>query len=322
MKTGQCLLLCFLILAIAPAQPAFAQNGAPPAQLVQASLAQTDLAKLGPVKIQAAVFVNPGTRQEVGGVLSFEKNGDNFREELGFNGYRETTVGAAGRIYLVRNPSVVFPLFSIIRNLGALWAGSAAGQDSQAAEEENVDGMPAVCLSRKKEKECYDLSTKLPLERELSVSGMESPAKVVFRDWQTFEGQHLPRTISILQKDKEVASIRQITISKADISVGDFAAPPNAIEFCSSAIVEAKLRARVDPHYPEEARARHAEGIVRMVFIISKTGSVQDVTVIGGSPLLAPAAVEAIKQWKYSPATCGGLPVATETQAVVTFTIG
>ncbi len=54
---------------------------------------------------------------------------------------------------------------------------------------------------------------------------------------------------------------------------------------------------------------------------ISKDGSIENLSLISGHPMLAPAAIEAVKQWRYKPYMLNGEPVAVDTQVVVNFTL-
>ena len=71
---------------------------------------------------------------------------------------------------------------------------------------------------------------------------------------------------------------------------------------------------RVEPSYPETLRQMGIGGSVRLQITISPSGTVQNVEVLGGNPILAEAAVEAVKQWVYAPA-----PSKTELQVTVPF---
>ena len=55
--------------------------------------------------------------------------------------------------------------------------------------------------------------------------------------------------------------------------------------------------------------------------VISKDGSIQNLRLISGHPMLAPAAIDAVKQWKYKPYILNGEPVEVETQITVNFTL-
>ena len=78
---------------------------------------------------------------------------------------------------------------------------------------------------------------------------------------------------------------------------------------------------KVNPEYPQEARTQHIQGKVVLVARISADGDVNKVTLISGHPMLAPAAIAAVKQWKYKPYLLNGQPFAMETQVSVDFTL-
>jgi len=76
---------------------------------------------------------------------------------------------------------------------------------------------------------------------------------------------------------------------------------------------------RVQPKYPPAALAVRAQGVVQIEATISKDGSVTNVKVLSGDAVLARAAVEAVRQWRYKPYYLDGQPVEIETQISVTF---
>lgn len=78
---------------------------------------------------------------------------------------------------------------------------------------------------------------------------------------------------------------------------------------------------RVEPEYPEEAKEKRLQGVVLLQILIDKIGNVEDVTVIRGHPLLAPAAVKAVKQWKYDPIILDGGPVRVIGTVMVNFVL-
>jgi protein TonB len=87
----------------------------------------------------------------------------------------------------------------------------------------------------------------------------------------------------------------------------------------SEMVSQALIVRKVQPAYPEEARHNHIQGNVVMKAEITQTGEVKELTVISGDPALAPAAVEAVKQWTYKPYKLNGDPVELETQVTVAF---
>ena len=66
---------------------------------------------------------------------------------------------------------------------------------------------------------------------------------------------------------------------------------------------ERKVRVKVEPVYPEIARKMNLNGVVRVQVVISPNGNVKETKVIGGHPILVTAAVDAVKKWKFDPAS-------------------
>jgi len=86
-------------------------------------------------------------------------------------------------------------------------------------------------------------------------------------------------------------------------------------------VVEANLIHDVAPKYPPEAGRARIEGAVVLLAVIGKDGSVQDVRVESGLPLLAQAAVDAVKQWRYRPYLVNGEPVEVDSRITINFTL-
>jgi TonB family protein len=65
---------------------------------------------------------------------------------------------------------------------------------------------------------------------------------------------------------------------------------------------ERTLLLRVEPEYPEALRRLRIGGLVRLRVLISPKGSVKDVTLLGGNPILGDSAITAVRKWVYTPA--------------------
>ena len=77
-----------------------------------------------------------------------------------------------------------------------------------------------------------------------------------------------------------------------------------------------------DPIYPPIAKAAHVQGAVVLHAIISKTGTIENLTVLSGPVMLRQAALDAIKNWRYKPYLLNGEPTEVDTQITVNFTNG
>jgi protein TonB len=89
----------------------------------------------------------------------------------------------------------------------------------------------------------------------------------------------------------------------------------------SSGVSSGLLIRKVSPNYPPLARQARIQGTVILQAQISKDGSIQNLQLVSGHPMLAPAAIEAVKQWKYKPYLLNGEPVEVDTQVQVNFTL-
>jgi periplasmic protein TonB len=88
-----------------------------------------------------------------------------------------------------------------------------------------------------------------------------------------------------------------------------------------SHMMEGNLISKPQPVYPPLARAARIQGAVLLRAIISKNGTIENLQVLGGHPMLVKAALEAVSQWRYRPYLLNGSPVEVETQVTVNFVL-
>lgn len=89
----------------------------------------------------------------------------------------------------------------------------------------------------------------------------------------------------------------------------------------ASRVAEANLIHDVPPQYPPEAGRERIEGTVVVVAVIGTDGTVKDVRVESGPALLAQAAIDAVKQWRYKPYLLNGTPVEIDSRITINFTM-
>ena len=73
-----------------------------------------------------------------------------------------------------------------------------------------------------------------------------------------------------------------------------------------------KIKTKIPPVYPELARRMSISGVVKVQVVVAPNGSVKNAKIVGGHPVLANAAVDAVKRWRFEPAS-------EETTGVVEF---
>ncbi len=83
----------------------------------------------------------------------------------------------------------------------------------------------------------------------------------------------------------------------------------------------AMLTHQPKPVYPPLARQARIQGTVRFNAIIGRDGTIQNLTLVSGHPLLVPSATEAVRQWVYRPTLLNGEPVEVVTQIDVNYTL-
>jgi protein TonB len=108
-------------------------------------------------------------------------------------------------------------------------------------------------------------------------------------------------------------------IGSTPVAVPKVAAPQRVR--VSQGVSQGLLIHQVKPAYPPLARQARIQGAVILQAVIAKDGTIQGLKVMSGHPMLAPSAVDAVKQWRYKPYFLNGEPVEVETQITVNFTL-
>ena len=88
-----------------------------------------------------------------------------------------------------------------------------------------------------------------------------------------------------------------------------------------SGFAQGNLIHDVQPSYPPLARLSHIQGMVVLQAVIGKDGTIQNLQLISGHPMLVQSATDAVKQWVYRPTLLNGEPVEVITQIDVNFTL-
>jgi protein TonB len=92
--------------------------------------------------------------------------------------------------------------------------------------------------------------------------------------------------------------------------------------FRTSTILQGSLIRRVEPTYPPLARQARIQGTVVLAAVISKAGTIDNLRLVSGHPMLAGAAIDAVSQWRYRPYILNGDVIEVETQITVNFVLG
>ncbi len=99
-------------------------------------------------------------------------------------------------------------------------------------------------------------------------------------------------------------------------------APPKGPTRVSSGVVSGLKISGATPVYPPIAKAAHVSGAVVLHAIISKEGTIKNLSVISGPEMLKSSALEAVQTWRYKPYLLNGEPTEVDTQITVNFNFG
>src|SRR5271169_5850468 len=108
-------------------------------------------------------------------------------------------------------------------------------------------------------------------------------------------------------------------ISSTPVAVPKVATPQRVR--VSQGVSQGLLVRKVNPVYPPLARQARIQGQVILRAVISKDGSIENLQLVSGHPMLVQSALDAVKQWKYKPYLLNGEPVEVDTEVQVNFTL-
>ena len=89
----------------------------------------------------------------------------------------------------------------------------------------------------------------------------------------------------------------------------------------SQGVTRGLLIQKVEPQYPPLARAARVQGEVVLSAVIDSNGQITNLQLVSGHPMLVPAAIAAVRQWRYKPYLLNGQPVEVETTITVIFSL-
>jgi len=84
---------------------------------------------------------------------------------------------------------------------------------------------------------------------------------------------------------------------------------------------ESRLLTRTEPQYPREALAAHRAGDVVLEVQVAQDGSVSNIRTLSGDPVLAAAATEAVRKWRYQPYRQHDHPAQFQTDVTLSFSL-
>jgi TonB family protein len=301
----------------------YAQQALDAKQLIVESNAASDIFKLNSFRLQAQVVVM-SEKGNATGTLTFDHDHDNTRQELDFTDYHEVRLVRGNTSSLVRKPVIAVYVAEHIRDLERLWqVRMPSDVEAGAVTQMKIRGVEQLCFILKPGKDarvrhCFDLKSHLLAETESTSHGRT--VETLFLDYQKIGDVQFPTTIRLVEQDKAPVEMRKISVANQTFDEARFAPIPGAREFQTCRDLQPpRLIHSVDPDYPQMARVAHIQGEVRLLVVVGEDGKTHDVRLVSGHPLLAQAAMDAVKSWKYTPASCPSGPVSVESLVSVSF---
>jgi TonB family protein len=298
----------------------------------------TDLSRIrapggSPLRLVAAVKV----ADEHGGAVSegtyrlLWSSPERWSEETVLQDYRERR-GVDGSRYWRLAPSGPCPLriHQLRKLLGPpLFDEPERERSAAKIRKRSIDGIEATCVSYKGnaagDEACFDDATG-SLLRDIRGRGPYSVLVVErgFGDHQPFEGKLYPRKVRLIEKGRDVIEVSVTALERIEpADPSGSAAPAGAVvwPWCPG-ITSPERTSKVEPVYPESAKRRRLSGLSTIHAIVDPSGSVSVAEVVrSADPDLDASALDAVKRWRYRPASCDGAPVPAEILVNVSFTV-
>jgi TonB family protein len=245
--------------------------------------------------------------------------GEKWRREIKVSTYVDIAVGDGEKTWRKRNlgftPKSASWTELLVANHGRLFV-------LEGEKLERVYGRSGRrCIDLRRDEDmrvlCFDAQGLLT-----SVSYPNEGATYTYDQYEAFENRLFPRILRVTSHGKVVvdAKVDELAVDPAPYA-GLFAAPPGtaALAGCVNPI-PGRLIWRAEPEYPYIARSQHRLGSVTLSVQIDREGRVRQTLVIGTAGTdLDVAAANAVKQWRYTPFTCGKTPVESETEVTINF---
>ena len=314
---------CCLLVLLAFAGSARASNSDVVAKgeaLIQQAQDKTNIFALPSFRMDANVRID-NFGKPLDGIYSLLWNGpDQWREEITFPGYSEVQVGGKGVVFLKRSVDVLPYRISQLETALGFSSNFGVGRFNQSLmkdetvksiRQEKLAGETAECIKivspdKNTREVCVDPRTGLVNRQKQGLADAE---------FTPIGSKIFPRSISLTRDGKRIVEIHITQFETGQwFSPDRFAPPAGAVsgDGCMNPLRGAKVK-DVTPVYPQMAKVAHIQGVVATEALMDKNGTFQGLHIIStDSPLLNQSAVDAVKQWRYQPATCNGQPVDSE----------
>ena len=189
--------------------------------------------------------------------------------------------------------------------------------------------------------ELIEVSTS-SLKKRVALAVQKGQNHVVVRTFQKAEDVQMELLKAILAAMANPTALYGAAMNsgpedKSPTLLGDFVYVDGGFRYLDFAVMQAlstappprilgniqrpKLVKEVNPVYPLGAKAHGVQGTVKLHIIVARDGSVRQIELVSGDPLLVQAAIDSVKQWRYQPSLLNGQAVEVVTEVSVAFSL-
>lgn len=298
--------------------------------LIEEASARSNIFELPAFTLKADVQID-NFGKPVNGTYSLLWNGpEQWREELSLPGYSEVEIGAKRVVFLKRTTDYMpYQIFKFHQALGFASGGWGNGFFNLGPrEKEQLKKIHEQKIAGKKSR-CIEIQTEMNYAREVCIeqaTGLINRANAGITDSCPISvGTKLFPSSIVYRQDKKV--LVEVHVTKLETgehfqpTLFDQPAGVPSRPGCMNPVPARKIK-NINPHYPDRDKSERNEGSVGLYTKIDTAGIPQDLeTVLSATPGLNAASIQAVRQWRYEPATCNGTPVETETVIEVHYTL-
>lgn len=317
-----------LMLACGVGLAATVPPGSPHELLQQAKARVLDAKHAGPVTLRYALRFPDGT---TGTYVWRQRDRDNCREAVQVGDAIAARGVLAGHGWRTPDDGLL-DAWWLVSSLLAFDAQLTPQQgDALEATTQRVDGKEFVQVRAGREPERGNWAVFLTVPTlDLSLSDIGFLRRS-YTDWKQLRGAGMVPGVCRIYVQAALAL--EMTLAQGTnrpIADAELAPQANAVEraHCSDEISPPKLVNRTSPVYPEEVRHARVGGLIVLAATIAADGAVTDVRLVHPpaakaeyQTLLVNAAIAAVGKWRYEPARCQGLPIATDLTVTISFTL-
>jgi len=286
----------------------------------------------GPYRIQyKLIFYDSQTGAVEGSYSRIWLSRHQWRREVSMPEFSEVSVSDGPSTWIERKPHLFEPS-NVSRFLGSLESSSSPRlnpNDLVSKVKEETKGPARMqCVETRNplapppigdKSFCFDATNGAIVRLK------EADLRTEFSDFESGDGAVIARKVQQFRGKELVAEGQLITLSSQELPARgllDHSANARQFSNCDGKVTPGKLIQHKNPEYPAVARMAHQEGTVQVYVVIDVDGKPKDIEIVrGASKLLNDAALEAIRQWRYQPYICDGIPVQVESVVDTNFNL-